>query len=191
MMTELEKTSDLLRGMVNAIKIPVTAKMRLGWDNDNLTAPDLAPRAGRCRRGRRVCPRPHPRPRLQRAMSNLAGIRSVAAAVKSIPVIGNGDVTTPEAVKEMLNVTGCAGVSIGRGALLRSLDFPTCGGVPGHGHAGPPSLIFAERIRVMRPAFRALLRLLRRGARGPAFSAKSPRGTPSALVPLSRSNRGS
>src|SRR5581483_5752102 len=42
MMTELEKTAALVRGMIAAIKIPVTAKMRLGWDDENLTAPDLA-----------------------------------------------------------------------------------------------------------------------------------------------------
>ncbi|MGI8967332.1 MAG: tRNA dihydrouridine synthase, partial [Limisphaerales bacterium] len=42
MMTELEKTAQLVRGMVNAVKIPVTAKMRLGWDDENLTAPNLA-----------------------------------------------------------------------------------------------------------------------------------------------------
>src|SRR5471032_1083014 len=42
MMTELDRTASLVRGMVNAVKIPVTAKMRLGWDDDNLTAPDLA-----------------------------------------------------------------------------------------------------------------------------------------------------
>src|SRR5678809_1664090 len=42
MMSELEKTARLVRGMVEAVKIPVTAKMRLGWDEDNITAPDLA-----------------------------------------------------------------------------------------------------------------------------------------------------
>src|SRR5271166_4330183 len=42
MMTELDKTAALVRGMVDAVKIPVTAKMRLGWDDENLTAPDLA-----------------------------------------------------------------------------------------------------------------------------------------------------
>src|SRR5215218_9909887 len=42
MMTELDKTAALVGGMVGAIKIPVTAKMRLGWDDENLTAPDLA-----------------------------------------------------------------------------------------------------------------------------------------------------
>src|SRR2546430_3751500 len=42
MMTELDKTARLVAGMVNAVKIPVTAKMRLGWDDANLTAPELA-----------------------------------------------------------------------------------------------------------------------------------------------------
>src|SRR5258706_700678 len=42
MMTELDKTAALVKGMVQAVKIPVTAKMRLGWDDENLTAPDLA-----------------------------------------------------------------------------------------------------------------------------------------------------
>ena len=42
MMTELDKTARLVKGMVEAVKIPVTAKMRLGWDDENITAPDLA-----------------------------------------------------------------------------------------------------------------------------------------------------
>ena len=42
MMTETEKTAALVRGMVQAVNIPITAKMRLGWDDQNITAPDLA-----------------------------------------------------------------------------------------------------------------------------------------------------
>jgi len=116
MMTELVKTAALVRGMVEAVKIPVTAKMRLGWDEENLTAPDLA----------RVLEDAgvaaifvHGRTRAQgfSGTVNLAGIRAVVQAVKRIPVIGNGDVTTPEAAKRMFEETGCAGVSIGRGAF--------------------------------------------------------------------------
>ena len=89
MMTELAKTAALVRGMVDAVKIPVTAKMRLGWDDDNLTAPDLA----------RVLEDVgvaavfvHGRTRAQgfSGRVNLAGIRAVVQAVRSIPVIGNG-----------------------------------------------------------------------------------------------------
>src|SRR5207244_99281 len=54
---------------------------------------------------------------------NLSGIRAVVEAVKSIPVIGNGDVTTPQAAKVMLDQTGCAGVGIGRGAFYNPWIF--------------------------------------------------------------------
>jgi nifR3 family TIM-barrel protein len=116
MMTELDKTAALVKGMVDALKIPVTAKMRLGWDDQNLTAPDLA----RALEGVGVAAIfVHGRTREQgfSGTVNLAGIRAVAEAVKQIPVIGNGDVTTPQAAKKMLDETGCAGVSIGRGAF--------------------------------------------------------------------------
>jgi tRNA-dihydrouridine synthase len=79
---------------------------------------------------------------------NLKGIRSVVQAVKSIPVIGNGDVTTPEAAAMMFEETGCAGVSIGRGAFynpwifLHTREFLQMGVVP-------PEPSFEERIRVM------------------------------------------
>src|SRR3954449_1600885 len=96
MMTELEKTSALVKGMVDAVKIPITAKMRLGWDDQNLTAPDL----GRALEDVGVAAiSVHGRTREQGfgGRVNLAGIRAVVQAVKSIPVIGNGDVTTPQA----------------------------------------------------------------------------------------------
>src|ERR1700742_410625 len=122
MMTELDKTSALVRGMVDAVKIPVTAKMRLGWDDDNLTAPDLA----RALEGVGVAAIfVHGRTREQgfSGTVNLSGIRAVVQAVKTIPVIGNGDVTTPEAAKMMFDQTGCAGVSIGRGAFYNPWIF--------------------------------------------------------------------
>jgi len=54
---------------------------------------------------------------------NLAGIRAVVQAVKIIPVVGNGDITTPQAAKMMFDETGCAGVSIGRGAFYNPWIF--------------------------------------------------------------------
>ena len=116
MMTELDKTAALVRGMVNAVKIPVTAKMRLGWDDDNLTAPDLARTLEAVGVAAIFV---HGRTREQGfdGTVNLAGIRKVVEAVKAIPVIGNGDIITPQAAKKMFDATGCAGVSIGRGAF--------------------------------------------------------------------------
>lgn len=151
MMTELDKTAALVRGMIAAVKIPVTAKMRLGWDEENLTAPDLA----------RVLEDAgvaaifvHGRTRAQgfSGRVNLDGIRAVVQAVRRIPVIGNGDVTTPEAAKHMLEETGCAGVSIGRGAFYDPWIFRRTAHWLKTGELLPEP-DFAERVRVMRRHF--------------------------------------
>ncbi len=148
MMTELDKTAALVRGIIDAVKIPVTAKMRLGWDEDNLTAPDLA----------RVLEDVgvaaifvHGRTRAQgfSGTVNLAGIRAVVDAVRHVPVIGNGDVTTPAAAKQMLEQTGCAGVSIGRGAFYDPWIFRRTAHLLRHGELLPEP-DFAERLRVLR-----------------------------------------
>ena len=155
MMTELDKTATLVKGMVQAIRIPVTAKMRLGWDDDNITAPDLA----RALEDAGVAAIfVHGRTRQQgfSGTINLAGIRAVVEAVKTIPVIGNGDVTTPQAARMMLNRTGCAGVSIGRGAFYNPWIFQhTLRYLQTGELLSEPA--FEERIRVMRRHFDLML----------------------------------
>jgi nifR3 family TIM-barrel protein len=148
MMTELGRTAALVRGMVEALRIPVTAKMRLGWDDANLTAPDLA-RALEDAGVAAVFVHGRTREQGFGGRVNLAGIRAVAGAVRRIPVIGNGDVTTPQAARTMLEETGCAGVSIGRGAFYDPWIFRR---TRRHLDAGelPPEPPFAERVRVMR-----------------------------------------
>ena len=151
MMTELAKTAALVRGMIDAVKIPVTAKMRLGWDDESLTAPELA----------RVLEDTgvaaifvHGRTRAQGfgGTVNLAGIRAVVAAVRGVPVIGNGDVITPAAARRMLDETGCAGVSIGRGAFYDPWIFRRTSHYLRNGELLPEPG-FGERLRVMRRHF--------------------------------------
>ena len=147
MMTELDKTSALVKKMVDAVKIPVTAKMRLGWDDENLTAPDLARTLEDVGVDAIFV---HGRTREQGfgGTVNLAGIRKVVAAVKNIPVIGNGDIITPQAAKKMFDETGCDGVSIGRGAFYdpwifkRTLQFISSGELL-------PEPPFSERTRIL------------------------------------------
>jgi tRNA-dihydrouridine synthase B len=122
MMTELDQTAALVKGMVESVKIPVTAKMRLGWDDENITAPNLA-RALEDVGVAAIFIHGRTREQGFSGTINLAGIRAVAETVKTIPVIGNGDVTTPQAAKKMLDETGCAGVSIGRGAFYNPWIF--------------------------------------------------------------------
>src|SRR6266700_993400 len=147
MMTELDKTARLVKGMVEAVKIPVTAKMRLGWDEENLTAPDLARALEDVGVAAIFI---HGRTRQQgfAGTINLAGIRAVVAAMRAIPVIGNGDVTTPEAAKKMLEDTGCAGVSIGRGAFYNPWIFQHTLNYFKTGELLPEPT-FEERVRVM------------------------------------------
>src|ERR1700683_229051 len=155
MMTELDRTSALVRRMVNAVRIPVTCKMRLGWDDDNLTAPDPA----------RALEDPgvaaimvHGRTRQQGfdGSVNLAGIRRVVAAVRTIPVIGNGDITSPQAAKLMIDSTGGAGVSIGGGAFYTPWIFSHTMHYLKTGELLPEPT-FAERLRVMNRHFDLML----------------------------------
>ncbi len=161
MMREHDKTAALVRGMVNAVKIPVTAKMRLGWDDQNITAPELA-RALEDAGVAAIFVHGRTREQGFGGTVNLPGIRKVVAAVKAIPVIGNGDVVTPQAAKKMLEETGCAGVSIGRGAFYdpwifkRTMEYCSVrlvaesAGATGSTLQVPPEPTFAERVRVMR-----------------------------------------
>src|SRR5438309_1911930 len=147
MMTELHRTAELVKGMVEAVRIPVTAKMRLGWDDANLTAPDLA-RALEDAGVAAIFVHGRTREQGFGGTVKLAGIRAVVEAVARIPVIGNGDVTTPVAAKMMLEQTGCAGVSIGRGAFYNPWIFRDTLHHLETGELSPePS--FEERVRVM------------------------------------------
>jgi len=147
MMTELDRTAHLVRTMVDALRIPVTAKMRLGWDDENLTAPDLS-RALEDAGISAVFVHGRTREQGFSGRVNLAGIRAVVQAVRRIPVIGNGDVTTPEAAQHMFRETGCAGVSIGRGAFYDPWIFQRTHQLLASG-VTPPEPTFADRVRVM------------------------------------------
>jgi len=148
MMTELDKTGSLVRGMVDAVKIPVTAKMRLGWDDQNLTAPDLA-RVLEDAGAASIFVHGRTREQGFAGAVNLSGIAAVVRAVRRIPVIGNGDVTTPQAAKMMFEETGCAGVSIGRGALYHPWIFRDTAYFLSTGQS-PPEPDFEQRVQVMR-----------------------------------------
>lgn len=147
MMTELDQTAKLVKGMVDAVKIPITAKMRLGWDDQNITAPDLA-RALEDVGVAAIFVHGRTREQGFGGTVNLAGIRAVVQAVKSVPVIGNGDVTTPEAAKRMMDETGCAGASIGRGAFYNPWIFLHTQHYLRTGELLPEPP-FEERVRVM------------------------------------------
>ncbi|MCU0770960.1 MAG: tRNA dihydrouridine synthase DusB [Verrucomicrobia bacterium] len=155
MMADLDKTAALVAGMVQGVRIPVTAKMRLGWDDANITAPDLA-RALEDVGVAAIFVHGRTREQGFSGRVNLAGIRAVVEAVKRIPVIGNGDVTSPEAARVMINDSGCAGVSIGRGAFYDPWIFKRTRHYLDTGELWPEP-DFAERIRVLRRHFELMV----------------------------------
>ena len=109
-------TVDLVRKVVEAVPVPVTVKMRLGWDDDNLTAPYFAREFEKVGVAAVTI---HGRTREQGFSGgvNHDGIRRVVEAVERIPVFGNGDVRTIADAARMIEETGCHGIAIGRGAL--------------------------------------------------------------------------
>lgn len=122
MMCRRDQTVELVRTVVEAVKIPVTVKMRLGWDATQLTAPLFAREFEQVGVAAVAI---HGRTREQgfRGKVSLDGIRAVVEAVERIPVIGNGDIRTVEDARAMFAATGCAGISIGRGALANPWIF--------------------------------------------------------------------
>ena len=106
----------LAERVVSSVSIPVTAKLRLGWDAQSIVAAELA-------RDLEVAGvaaiTVHGRTREQGFVGqvNLDGIRRVVESVERIPVIGNGDIISREAGLRMLRETGCSAIMVGRGAV--------------------------------------------------------------------------
>ena len=117
LMRDLDHAISLVRATVGAVKIPVSLKMRLGWDDASLNAPELARRAEA--EGIQLVT-VHGRTRMQfyKGRADWAAIRAVRAAI-SIPLIANGDCETAQDARAMLAASGADGVMIGRAALGR------------------------------------------------------------------------
>lgn len=112
---------QIVKEVVNAVNIPVTVKMRSGWDDNSINAVELAKR---CEDAGAKAITVHGRTKIQMYSPpvNVDIIREVKQAVK-VPVIGNGDITDGKSAAKMLEETGCDLVMVGRAALGRPWVF--------------------------------------------------------------------
>lgn len=109
------KVYEIVKAVVDSVSIPVTVKIRSGWDDKSINAVEIAKQIERAGASAIAV---HPRTRAQgySGHSNWDIIRQVKENV-SIPVIGNGDITSCYDAKKMIDETGCDAIMIGRGVL--------------------------------------------------------------------------
>jgi nifR3 family TIM-barrel protein len=130
LMCDIDRAAEIVSRMAKSANVPVTAKIRSGWDKDHINAPEVAAALEGAGASAITI---HPRCRSDQHRGRAAW--KVIAAVKRavrIPVIGNGDVRSAEDARAMLEETGVEGIMVGRGALknpwvFRQIEQGLCG----------------------------------------------------------------
>lgn len=180
----LMKTPELCGEIVAAVKgacgLPVTVKLRAGWDGGSVNAPLVAKicqQAG----ADAVCVHGRTRDQLYQGRADWGVIQAVKEAV-SIPVIGNGDVTDPRQAQAMLQETGCDMIMVGRGALGNPWLFQEINAFLGSESILLPPPTLAQRLVTLRRhmvlmcEYKGELRAMREARKHVAWYLKGLRG---------------
>jgi len=153
LLRDLKLLEQLLRSVRAAVRIPLTIKIRAGWDETSIVAIEVARMAEQIGVEAMAV---HPRTRAQglNGRADWSVIRAVKEAVR-MPVIGNGDVTSPEDAERILRETGCDGVMIGRAAATNPWIFRQMEQFAATGRYHQPSE--ADRYHLLSGYFRMLV----------------------------------
>jgi len=147
LMRDPDHALGLIEATVKAVKVPVTVKMRLGWDHDMLNAPHIAARAEAAGAAMITV---HGRTRMQfyEGRADWDAIRAVRE-VLSIPLVANGDVDTAEDAREILRRSGADAVMVGRSAQGRPWHPAVLAGACAHPGREAMAKIAVEHYRMM------------------------------------------
>jgi nifR3 family TIM-barrel protein len=153
LLRDLQLLEQILRSVRGAVHIPLTIKIRAGWDENSIVAVEVA-RMAEAIGVEAIAV--HPRTRVQglNGQADWSIVRAVKQAVR-VPVIGNGDVNSPEDAARLIRVTGCDAVMIGRAAATNPWIFRQMEQFVASGRYDEPSE--ADRYRLLSGYFRMLV----------------------------------